>query len=306
MMIAIAVLGIGLVMVAAIFPVALDQHRRSADETLALQHAYQARAIIRAKIEPTLTDPTNTLLKHSTKGQFFVVPFQSFPLGFPLGEDPNKPINTDLTPVDLAIDVNYAAFLNGDSPADGLSPVVLRVWSDTCGPPKQFADASGVPREDLKERPRYVWYAFYRFNNPTADPSDVTWFVGVCRVTGGTYAPDPGAPAPPVGPSDSQLPYPWRIALSVSPTSLQQLTSTAPLLQRDGTTLQLPRGAKLFSQATGMLYTVVKTLPAGSVAPTGVELREQVSTKERATGAYWIFPPPLGGSESPYVAGLVF
>ena len=54
MMIAIAVLGIGLVMVAAIFPVALDQHRRSADETLALQHAYQGRAIIRAKIEPTL------------------------------------------------------------------------------------------------------------------------------------------------------------------------------------------------------------------------------------------------------------
>ncbi|HUW83010.1 MAG TPA: prepilin-type N-terminal cleavage/methylation domain-containing protein [Phycisphaerae bacterium] len=316
MMIAIAVLGIGLVMVAAIFPVALDLHRRSADETLALQHAYQARAIIRAKIAPTLTDPTNTLLPHNTKGQFFVVPFQSLPQGFPLGEDPNKPINPKLTPVDFLNDINYAASLNG-----GLNPTIaLRVWSDLCGPPKQFADVAEVPREDLKERPRYVWYAFYRYNNPSGDLSDVTWFVAVCRVTGGTYVPDPAAPA---GTRDSQLPLPWRIGLNTSSRGPQLLAASSPnplempLPPRDPPWPATPlvvRGSRLFSQQTGQLYTVVRTLRVDStnrlvpegLAPTFLELREQVSKDERASGAYWIFPPPTGESESPYVAGLVF
>jgi type II secretory pathway pseudopilin PulG len=49
LMIAIGVLGIGLIMVAAIFPVALDQHRRTTDETLASDAARRAQAAILAK-----------------------------------------------------------------------------------------------------------------------------------------------------------------------------------------------------------------------------------------------------------------
>jgi len=316
MMIAIAVLGIGLVMVAAIFPVAIYQHRRSADETLALQHAYQAKAIVRAKIEPTLGSgpiaPATSLLPHSLSpvfGQFFIVPFQSLPLGFPLGEDPYAPINPQLTGVLPTNDVNYATFLNNG----GVNPIVaLRVWSDTCGPPKQFADVPGAPREDLKERPRYVWYAFYRYDNP-ADVSAVSWFVAVCRVTGGQYIAQPGATLP-----SSQTPLPWRIGLytsAASPPNPRVLSSPTPLLvalpANQPTTLLVPRGAKLFSQATGSLYTVVRTLAADEITPNSInpfalELREPVNATERSPGAYWVFPPPAGGSESPYVAGLVF
>jgi hypothetical protein len=212
------------------------------------------------------------------------------------------------------LDRAYAVFLNSDAPPT--NPVSLRLWSDLCGPPKQFADAGGRT-EDLKERPRYVWYAFYRYNNPTADPSDVTWFLAVCRVTGGEYFAQPDwATAPGSQLLSSQLPLPWLIQM-VRATASNQLDSRSgvELVQGDGisfgdnTTLQVVRGAKLFSQTTGILYTVVRTLPVGSVRPTGVELRENVDPAEWSAGnvaSFWVFPPPRGGSESPYVAGLVF
>jgi type II secretory pathway pseudopilin PulG len=214
--IAVAVLGIGLIMVAAIFPVALSQHRDSVEQAAVTEFIPRVGALLRARMNPD---------------QLWVPP------GLPLGED---------SPWYLLPIVNIAAGANnltpgatnwdellqpGTAPADPryvdlansspfyANPLVfsgLDILTDRLAPFTTNNRYSPFTDNELMDAPnRLTWFGFYRRRST----GQVNYSIAVCKQRRGLryaeqdlLAANPFA-QPSVRRVDRRLPVPWRLVV---------------------------------------------------------------------------------------------
>lgn len=332
--VAVALLGIGLIMVAAIFPVALTEHRWSADLTAADAIAPRAEAILRNKIDanqlavPALTagiDSPWYLLRS---------------LNLPVGANNTAASATNWTDVQqpgmAAGDPVYANLISGFfAPGSGnllplLSP--LDGLSDRSAPfstGNAFSPFTDSEFEDAAYR--LAWYAFYRRRaNGTFNYS-----VAVCKVNRGARfveqdvlnPADPfAAPAEWMPTRSWRLPLPWRIRVGyLGGHQLSNSATTAspsPILGGIGLGTMAPPGSRLMVQGS-VVFNITSPTPVPSgriytvsnvVNDTTVDVFEDLGdlqTYNFSSGAgmafdVWLFPPALDGptasNESPVLA----
>ena len=235
-MIAIGILGLGLTMVAIIFPLALDQHRISTDRILSADVAVQ--------MQSRMICDTGFLggLNDGLSGTVYVVPFTTpVPRGDGSGTLDDNNISRDLDRLG-----------SKGVPGGSVNNSQLIDWQDALYP---------VPTssQDLNRRPRYFPISFYR---KAQGVTQCTVFV--CRRTGGqwfalqdeTQFPDLADQV-----SDELVPLPWKLPVTledIDPTAsvrwIFRLQGIRPNLSLEGL---VRTGSKLLSQATGRIYTVI-------------------------------------------------
>jgi len=189
-MIAIGVLGIGLIMVAAIFPSALEIHRQSIEKSQALDLFNKAEAVLRSRINTSQlwvcpeNNPASNLpsVPNGTDSPWYILPSANLAVGANSGN--NGSINWDwMGPAQSAmmtnsaadptgIFYNYANCLNycydvgsgglGNSVrVSGLNP--MDVLSDRKAPYTTSVNFSPFMDSEFEEAPnRVVWQGFYR------------------------------------------------------------------------------------------------------------------------------------------------
>src|SRR5437016_14205621 len=99
LMISIGILGVGLIMVAAVFPVALSQHRAVSDAFLGQRLATKAAGIVRSRLESErlFVPPPNSGpvppsgVDEPRPGIWFPVPAEVLPVGPPPARPPQPP-----------------------------------------------------------------------------------------------------------------------------------------------------------------------------------------------------------------------
>jgi len=190
-MIAIGVLGVGLIMVGSLFPVALSQHRDAADVAVAQQLAIRADAVLRSRaadLSGLLRVPPKNTVPPQFAGpiwplsvNWFPVPAELLPVDFDLS-DGSPANNAWLGTVDdtmggtpttdrLARAFRYFNRLAGFPIPNNANPYLL---------PPTGTNRIAINRHDMFfERPpvndteavsdvsrRYMWYAFYNANQP--------------------------------------------------------------------------------------------------------------------------------------------
>lgn len=241
--IALSILGIGLIMVAAVFPVAITEHRESTEQARALELVSKAQAMIDAKIN---------------KAELWVDP--SYlpgalppPLGH-LGEDspwyllpsPNLALGNDCWDAMLQgpSDELYANLANGFLPgvtatppfSNRLSLFGLDILSDKLAPFTNFKNGSActasgtgilVPSaspftdSELMRTPnRLVWYGFYR----RMAGGEFQFAAAICKQRRRQFfaEQDVSTDATPFTPysspaylrTDRRLPVPWRVSVA--------------------------------------------------------------------------------------------
>ena len=241
LLIASLILGLGLIMVAGMFPVALDQHRRSANQIMAMQVALGAKRLVHTHLVPHI-DPLRRFrsLDGSTDefeagargpvrwdppldGSFsgpslwHLLHFETIVVGDRNGVEPATRLDKPT--------LTYADGLNeARSPMDALRPAWFRI-ADTVSPPVRLTAGA-----DVLATPSYAWYTFYQ--RPSSDPTSthLAYFVAICRVDGGARfafqdLTEQGTGSPPrrVDPRPasttllSRLPVPWLVNVRGGP-----------------------------------------------------------------------------------------
>ena len=142
--IAVSILGIGLIMIAAIFPVALAQHRESADRAQALDMVSRSKAMLHNRLDTNRLWFDQSFLVSGNDSHWHLMPFANLEVGG--------------TWVDLT---RYVALVNGrpaaSLPIGSFSELQLfgtDVLSDRIAP---FND-----RRAQEAPNRLIWYGFYR------------------------------------------------------------------------------------------------------------------------------------------------
>ncbi len=274
-MIAIGILGLGLTMVATIFPLALDQHRISTDRILSADVAVQ--------MQSRMVSDSGFLggLNDGLSGTVYVVPFTTpVPKADGSGTLVDHHISGDLN--DLGGEGVPGGSVNNSQPIN---------WRDALYP---------VPTssQDLNRRPRYFPVSFYR---KTQGVTQCTVFV--CRRTGGQRfaLQDDGQlpnlavkPLPPNG--DYELvPVPWKIPVTRNSTDARRLDLGGTVPPNPPLTQVVTNGARLVSQPTGSLYTVVQVQDQPTSA---IRVLEDTSGEPALTGPQpvfylWLVPGPF-------------
>jgi len=292
-MIAIGILGLGLTMVATIFPLALDQHRISTDHILAADVARRAQS--------RMVSDSGFLsgLNDGLSGTVYVVPFTT----------PVPKTDGSGTLVDHDISNDLDRLGGEDVPGGSVSNSQPINWRDALYP---------VPTssQDMNRRPRYFPISFYR---KAQGITQCTVFV--CRRTGGQRfaLQDDGqlrnlAPKPLPSSGDELVPVPWKIPVKRSPQRQQfyYSESSAPAIALSQI---VTNGARLLSQATGSLYTVIDTVD-GPPGPSTMRVLEDASAEPGTVAApvvfyLWLVPGPFDRTrntfgKSPVVDVLCF
>jgi len=293
-MIAIGILGIGLVMVAAIFPVALDQHRRSTDDVMGNLVAANAEAYLGGLAKPA--ELLGGALVHA-------YPFVT--------------LDATATRFDLGGANGYIDEINGKlggirgsgSPPSWISfatrDIIYPVPSEARIPlPASFTAL-------LDEQTRYVWLAFARGGGATTGNA---YIVFVCRRRPGqqfarqnlSQLSSSKSVEPLIG-GDLSLPVPWQFDVETVPDPsdstkrLKQFvspqTQTFAALVPDNTLPGGPQsvsaliqpGSLLISQQTGSLYTVTTV---DNTAPATISVLEstEVELPPGSPFAVWFVP----------------
>jgi len=289
-MIAIGILGLGLTMVATIFPLALDQHRISTDRILSADVAVQ--------MQSRMVSDTGFLggLNDGLSGTVYVVPFTT-PVPETDGTFSDHNISGDLND------------LGGEGvPGGSVNNSQLINWRDGLYP---------VPTssQNLNRRPRYFAVSFYR---KTQGVTQCTVFV--CRRTGGQrFALQDYQGLPDLvdigSGSDELVPVPWKIAVTRNLTDVRVLDFAGSVPPSPPLTQVVTNGARLLSQATGSLYTVIDTVD-GPPWPSAIRVLEDTSAEpgplaSPATFHLWLVPGPFDRTrnsfgKSPVVDVLCF
>lgn len=285
--IAISILGIGLLMLAAIFPVALTQHRNSADHARALDLVPQIEAMLhnRLNAEALWFDPS--FLNDGVDSPWNVLPMANIEAGGNW--------------LDLS---GPAALLNGRAPlppgASELQLLGTDILSDRILP----VDDARADRAAT----RLAWVGFYR---QMANGSR-TYAAAICKQQRNQVFlmqfVDLNLPVidrfrdPAAAGIRLRLPAPWRLTVSRQPGT--QILSNSPTdpATRFGLAQLAPRGSKIM-----VLGFPVSGAPAGrilTVAETEGTNRILV-LEDLGDIAFdfdvWLFPPAVGARHSPLV-----
>ena len=332
--VAVALLGIGLIMVAAIFPVALSQHQSSADQASAIDLSNKALAITKARVN------TNQLyfppsLPSGVDSPLYLLPTTSIAYGLnswdPMyqGVAPNQQIYANLI---SGFDSIASPFPGGPY---GNFPDYLPGGNQYGLAGNDYLDTRETPYTDSElqsDAHHFVWYGFYRRMGTGA----VRFTTIVCKqrrgavyaeqdMSLGTALPQnsfntPGAVSPP----NRRLPVPWRVSVGYDLTGGSRRLSNraaAPMFGATGAGIGAlaPAGSRLMIQGTtyengvpaipvptGRLLTV-----ANVVSVNTIDVLEDISelppldftTGTGTTFDVWLVPPAVesgsAGKESP-------
>ncbi|MFQ5429029.1 MAG: hypothetical protein ACE5E1_01860 [Phycisphaerae bacterium] len=296
MMIAVGILGVGLIMVAAVFPVALSEHRENTDRALAFDMVSKAEAMLHQRLDADALWVDPNLIAAGLDSPFHLIPFASLNVAGAWS---------------IGGGALYADAING-APL-GFSAVQLfgtDVLSDRIVPLNDAA-AGRVSR-------RLVWYGFYRqLANGARD-----FAAAVCtQQRGQTFLEQDLSvtdalrnPTALVG-QPMRLPAPWRVTVSRLPgeRSLYNASTAAALFAL------APPGTKLMIH--GQRYADFAPVPAVSagriltVAGRGdfdgdgvfdsIEILEDIgdiaandpndASDNNFAFDVWLFPPPASG-----------
>lgn len=236
--IAVGILGIGLIMVAAVFPVALTQHRNSTEQSLVIEVVSKAHAMLAAKVNPAdlwvhpayVPGPLPGGTLSHLDSPWYLLPTVNLAMGNDCWDamvqesGPNQNF--------------YANWINGAAPSTGNVPTLfgLDILSDrlapfrllntgtTCPmamPGALHASASPFTDDELMEAPnRLVWYGFYR--RRASGSFEVA--IAVCKQrrnqrfaeqdVSSDATPYTLASRPTVFREDRRLPVPWRVTVA--------------------------------------------------------------------------------------------
>ncbi|MBN2561187.1 MAG: hypothetical protein JXQ75_09685 [Phycisphaerae bacterium] len=296
-----SILGIGLMMVAAIFPVALSQHRGSVYQARATELASKAEAMLRSRVDSNALRSEQSLLDAGLDSPWYLLPFANIEAGGAW---------------DFTGAVTYAQSINGIS--NDLDLYGADMLSD------RFAPLDDDESKDVANR--VVWYGFYRrLANGT-----VNYAVAICRQqrnqvfaeqdvlidhpfeTATANLPDMTAAR--------RFPVPWRITLAYDATTnrIHDLGTGPELLAE-----LAPVGSKIMIH--GATYGNVSPVPAGRILTVlnafdngPIEVLEDVSDLPPDSQGFfdvWVFPPSINGvsggdasfgRESPLIDWKVF
>jgi type II secretory pathway pseudopilin PulG len=329
--IAVGILGIGLILVAAVFPVALTQHRNNVDQARAIELVSKAESLLRARLDATRlwVDPLVTNAP-GTDSPWYVLPMVN--------------LGVSATTWDAMVviagppdDLSYADVIDGVTPANygpnnPLNPLYLygvdilsdRVAPNSGGPFSPFTDS-----EFMSAPNRMVWFGFYR--QPAAGPKSYATAVCKQRRDQIFFEQDLSVALPFANPtantgSARRLPVPWRVSVGYMGANILSNAVAAPLL---GGTLGIaklaPIGTKIMLSGGSYSDTASPaSVPAGTIL-TISDIIDDFTVEfvgdandlplfgaavPHYTFDVWVFPPSVEstsfGKESPLMDWKVF
>ncbi len=294
--VALAILGVGLIMVAALFPVALTQHKESVERSYAVDITTKAEAMLHNGINADILWFHPGAFSAGFDSPWYVMAFANMPVG---------------QSWDVPSSLAYTEQLN-DMPAftAALQLSGTAVLSDRVLPIND-AETSRIAN-------RYLWYGFYR---QMAGGSKV-FCAAICKhgrndffypqsidtgipVDGGRYhvaLPDLINPA-------VRFPVPWRVTLSREPGSriLRNMPGSTPIarLAPPGTKIML-HGQSYTNSNNGVLdFPVGRILTVVDTNDNDlIQVLEDLSDiRDSSSDGFrfdvWVFPPPVNGKDSP-------
>lgn len=331
-MVAVGILGVGLIMVASIFPVAMSQHRDAVEGASTLSLAHRAQALMTTRFDAVATSPqglfrpvTLGVLTPGTDSPWMVLPAPTLLQGG--------------TWIDR---LGYFNTLNYLMPPLATGPAISNNGRHL-GPQDILSDVRAPLTDAQSEESafRLEWFGFYRqFAN-----SDVQFAAAVCRqkrtdtfasqeltdlstTAGGRVAafaaPAVDADNTLIPPIISRLPLPWRVTVAVAASGSRRLSNNFPENTAGvGLGTLAPVGSKIL--LTGWTYGSAPgpIMPSGRVltvtAASGYEIEVLEDTSDlpsynTGTGEWsfdvWVFPPVFnaGGfaKKSPVLDWVVF
>lgn len=319
--IAVGILGVGLIMVAAVFPAALTQHRMSVEQARAAELVSKAESLLNSRYHRTSlwVDPAVTNVV-GLDSPWYLLPMVNMVTSAPAWDSMDLVANLprNLTYADVISGVTVGNF---DSNINPLNPIVLF-------PPDILSDriAPATDRDLMSAPNRAVWYGFYR----REAAGTTTFATAICKQRrnqifveqdlniGAPFANPTANPA-----SARRLPVPWRVSAGYLGGNILSNASAPPLL---GGTLGLARlapvgtkimlsggsyanGANPAIAPAGTILTVSDTIDDFTVEVVGNLASLPLYDPDAAAGPpnftfdVWVFPPSVEngdfGRESP-------
>lgn len=260
-MIAIGILGLGLTMVATIFPLALNQHRISTDHILAADVARRTQSIMR-----------NRSVNVPDDGNVYVYPYEVLAGNGYFASNDIRALNEGNS---LGSRIAWDDVLYPAQAGEALDRRQRYTWIS-------FARSDqGITQ--------YTVFVCRRIGGERFALQDIT------TNTTGTLPTDRTKAAtirPPTPPTQVFLPCPWRIRVVRNAQNQFQLFGTVSNLSLSQL---VTNGSRLLSQPTGRLYTVVQT--QDQVPPT-MDVLEDTSGEPAPTVPpsgfdLWLVPPAV-------------
>lgn len=292
--IGMAILGIGLIMVAAIFPVALTQHRMSMDQSRAMNLVPQAVSMLHQRLNPDLLWYDASLLSEGYDSPWYAMPLSNIDAGGLWSFDPAN-TNSPAFPYDYML--SYTDAINS---VPGLFQSTHQIYAN------DLLSDRMTPRDDLQANQtpnRVIWYGFYR----QLGNGSKAYTAAVCkqRRDQSFVLQDLSAAGALVNPvaipnQPQRFPVPWRVtATRIAGTNALYINST---LAGSITLAQLaPNGSKIMVRGVPDALSPKIPVPAGQVltvsealANGAVLVREDIG-KIISDVDLWVFPPPVTG-----------
>jgi len=313
--IGVAILGLGLIMVAAIYPVALTQHRQSLDQSRALELVPQAAATVHNRIRQDLLWNDATTLAQGLDSPFYVLPMVNIDVTGLWSMDAANPNNVAfIAPYDYML---YQTDLLNQNPLivpiGPIAPSIQQV------PAADFLTDRTLARDDRQANEaasRMIWYGFYRH----LATGSKTYAAAICKqrreqqfymqsidptlAENVRYA-DPQA----LVDRPQRFPVPWRVTVQRLPGSQTLFMNATAVHLAD----LAPRGSKFmihgasytvdprgYAVPAGRVLTVIDPVQATATAM-GVEVLESIADiPDASQGAFgfdvWVIPPSSYGS----------
>lgn len=273
--IAIGILGVGLIMIAAIFPVALTQHRVSTERAAALELMGKAGALMESRYSAQQLWVDPQVLASGLDSPWYLLPtvnvmvgannatsgannWDAMPVGSFAYADVIDGINANNNSTTNATYATTYAGLPASNPLSPLSIYGIDLLSDRVAPYTTGNSYSPFMDEELMEAGfRFVWYGFYRRLSTGA----TQFAAAVCKQRKEQIfaEQDLTVASPAANPTMNttnprRLPVPWRVSVAYTGGNIITNAAAAPLL---GGTMGLatiaPIGTKVF--VTGAGYT---------------------------------------------------
>ena len=290
--IALGILGVGMVMAAAMFPAALTEHRMSADTSRALEMVSKAEAMLHNRLDARLLGINEGLLRGGVDSPWNLLPFANINVGGGLVDRSSYADAINLWPPPEPSRLAELQLFGTDVLSDRVIPLT-------------DAQAQSAPN-------RLMWHGFYR---QLADGSK-SFAVAVCKQRRGQqfFMQDFSATSPTLNPTafvslPQRFPVPWRVTVS-------RLPGTNDLFSFGGVSLAdlAPRGSKIMIQGgtagdalplptvpTGRILTVIDFVAANQIRV--LEDLSDIAANNPVDGSdnnfnfdVWIFPPAASGA----------
>ncbi|MBX3395749.1 MAG: type II secretion system protein [Phycisphaerae bacterium] len=294
--IGMAILGIGLIMVAALFPVALTQHRDSVDRARSLELVPQAVAMVHKRMNPDLLWYNAPLLSQGFDSPWNVMPLSNIDAAGRWSFDPANPNNSSFS-AGYDYMLNYTDAING-------APLfsVHQVYANDILSDREFPLSDRQANESAN---RLVWYGFHRKLATGAN----LYAAAICKqrrdqifamqdLSGASALVDPV----PIADRPQRFPVPWRVTVSrVAGTNALYINNPSPAANSLTLADLAPVAAKIMVRGVpdslpptvpvpaGQVLTVSETLTNGTVL-----VRENID-KIVSDVDVWVFPPSMSG-----------